>query len=191
MQRMTKKIRGRHLRYVVVSMLTLCAFPLSAAEQTLSLNRVAAYRDLDRVQKEVREECRMDEKLPAMLQDALIKQDLFSAVSLVEDPSSGAHDAGLLVSIVSLDSPPGGGWGSGQKFMKIKATLYRQGEVAGVFYRDARAEPSGSIFKNVRGNCDIVESLASQLVKHLVQWIELQWDNPRHGSIDASPIPGR
>jgi hypothetical protein len=187
----TNELLGRSCALWVAVLLTLCVFPVSAADRTLFLSRIAAYRDPGRVQQEVREECRMDEKLPAMLRNAFIDQDLFSTVNLVEDPSMGSHDIGLVVSIVSLDAPPGGGWGSNQKFMKIRATLYRSGTVAGNFYRDARAKLSGSIFKNVRGNCHIVDRLASQLVKGLAEWMDQQWVDPRPGSADITPIPGR
>ena len=187
----TNEIFSRVCALWVAVLLTLCVFPVSAAERTLLLSRIAAYRDPGRVQKEVREECRMDENFPTMLRNAFIDQDLFSAVSLVEDPSMGSHDIGLEVSIVSLDAPSGGGWGSSQKFMKIKATLYRSGTVAGHYYRDARAERSGSIFKNIRGNCEIIDRLASQLVKGLVVWVDQHWVDPGQESAGVSSVTGR
>lgn len=150
--------------------------PLAMAD-SLHIKKVAEYRNADKVQKVLREECRIDTRLPEIIQDEVGKLSVFSQVSLIDDPLSAPHEFALVASIITLEAPAGAGWSTGTKFLKVKAILYRNRENIGEFVRSERAVGSNDPIKNAtkyRGNCKIAEHLAGEISEHLAVWIKKQ-----------------
>jgi hypothetical protein len=151
-------------------MLAAVHFPVHA--DTLYIGKVAAYRDASKVRQAVREECRMDTQLPGMIRHAIGKLSLFPEINLIDEPLADNHKYALIVTIVSLDAPPGGGWSSSPKFMKIKAVLYRNGTATEEFVQSARAGHGATMYKHFLSNCQIVDRLADQLSEQVASWLK-------------------
>ena len=150
--------------------------PLAMAD-SLHIKKVAEYRNADKVQKVLREECRIDTRLPEIIQDEVGKLSVFSQVSLIDDPLSAPHEFALVASIITLEAPAGAGWSTATKFLKVKAILYRNRENIGEFVRSERAVGSNDPIKNAtkyRGNCKIAEHLAGEISEQLAVWIRKQ-----------------
>ena len=150
----------------------LAAIHLPALAGTLYIGKVAAYRDAAKVQQAVREECQMDTRLPAMIRGAIGKLSLFPEINLVDEPLADNRERALTVTIVSLDVPPGGGWSSSPKFMKIKAMLYKNGVTTGEFVQSARTSHGANLYKHSLSNCQIVDHLADQLSEQVAAWLK-------------------
>jgi len=176
MQGLRRTSPGRRFLWASVMLLTV-GLPLPAMADSLSIKKVAEYRNANRVKKVLREECRIDTRLPEMVQDKVGKLSLFSQVSLTDDPLTAQHDFALVASIISLEAPPGAGWSTGTKFLKIKATLYRNQENVGEFVRAERTvgnnDPITNATRNT-SNCRIAERLATNLSEQLAVWIKQQ-----------------
>ena len=166
-----------HLFHSASAILLAAGLPLSALADSLSIKKVAEYRNAEKVQKVLREECRIDTRLPEIIQDEVGKLSVFSQISLTDDPLTAPHEFALVASIITLEAPAGAGWSSGTKFLKVKAILYRKGENVGEFVRSARKGGSYNVITNAtkyRGNCRIVEYLAVDISEHLTAWIKKQ-----------------
>lgn len=145
---------------------------LPAVADTLYIGDVAAYWNADRVQQAVREECKMDVRLPAVIREEIEKLSLYTEITLVNDPLASHRGLVLVATIIGLDAPRGGGWSSSPKFMKIKAVLYKNGVAVGEFSQSARAGHSVALHKNVRSNCRIVDDLAEELSEEVAAWLK-------------------
>lgn len=148
---------------------------LSATADTLYVGKTAEYRNPVRVQQVIRDECQIDTRLPVMIQEQVGKLALFSEVSLADDPLSANPEFAIIASIISLEVPPGAGWSTGTKFMKVKVILYRHGENAGEFVHSERMGRSNDPIRNAtkyRGNCKIAEYLADNVSERLAVWLK-------------------
>lgn len=159
------------------TLLLLAAHPLSVMADSLSIKKIAEYRNPDKVQKVLQEECRIDARLPELIQDEVGRLSLFGQISLIDDPLTAPHEYALVASIITLEAPAGAGWSTGTKFLKVKAILYRNRETVGEFVRSERAVGNNDPLKNAtkyRGNCKIVEHLAAEISERLAVWIKKQ-----------------
>lgn len=161
----------------VSAILLMAGLQLPVMADTLYIKKVAEYRSPESVQRAVREECQINTRLPEMIRDEIGKLPVFREVALVEDPLSAKHKFALVASIISLEVPPGAGWSTGTKFLKVKAILYRDGENIGEFVRAERAGRGHDLITNVTrnySNCKIAEHLADNISEHLAAWIKKQ-----------------
>jgi hypothetical protein len=156
------------------ALLALAGYSLAAAAETIYLNKVAAYRNPDGIQATVKEECKMDVRLPEVVREEIVNRTKFSSVALVEDPLSVNEGYAVIVSIVGLDVARAG-WSTSPKFMKIKAVLYRDGAVMGEFLNsDQSSYAHINLVRGARTSCKIAEVLAEDLGKDLASWIRKQ-----------------
>ncbi len=148
---------------------------LPATADTLYVGKTAEYRNPVGVQQVIRDECQIDTRLPVMIQEQVGKLAQFSEVSLADDPLSLSPEFAIVASIISLEVPPGAGWSTGTKFMKVKAILYRHGENVGEFVHSERMGRSNDPIRNAtkyRGNCKIAEHLADNVSERLAVWLK-------------------
>jgi len=139
--------------------------PVCAAE--LYMNRIAPYRDPGSISEKVRNECRMDEKLPAILKAEM--DSLFSRIHLVDEPLPRDSGTSLQVILDDLQAPGGAGYGPA-KSIRIRAVLYEgRSEIA----RYQRTETSrGGALKYFRSGCGILERIAGEHGEELGDWID-------------------
>jgi len=161
----------------VSAFLLAFGLPLTAMADSLHIKKVAEYRNADKVQKVLRDECQIDIRLPQIIQDEVEELSLFNNVSLIEDPLTVPHGFALVASIITLEAPAGAGWSTATKFLKVKAILYRDRQNIGEFVRAERVVGSNDPIKNAtkyRGNCRIAEHLAGEISEQLAEWIKKQ-----------------
>ena len=149
----------------------LVGIQLPAVADTLYISKVTTYRNADRVQPVVREECQMDVRLPTIIRREIEKLSLFSGIALVDDPLANHRGLALIVTIVSLDLSRGGGWSTSPKFMKIKAVLYKDGTMVEEFSPSARITHRVELHKSMRSNCHIAEDLAEEVSEEVAKWL--------------------
>lgn len=77
--------------------LLLAGFGLPVGAETLYINKIAAYRNPDNVQEVVRQECRMDARIPEMVRDEIIKRAKYEDISLEDDPLGAKRPSALVV----------------------------------------------------------------------------------------------
>jgi len=163
----------------------MVASPSSA--DPLYINKVAPYLFPEKVSEAVRAECGLPQRLPESIRKEIIDRAGFGDVVLTDDPLPGDKKLALMVSIVNVAAPHGGGWSTGTKFVKIKATLYRNGQVTGEFARSASGSSGGNrggVWYAKRGNCQILNRWAEDLSGHAAAWLK------KNNLLDSGPLSG-
>lgn len=151
--------------------LSVVMFSGGASADTLKVKSKIDYSDNATVPVKVKQECRLDTKLPLFLS----KYD--KSVELV-DGKLGTKGRTLSVEITSVHAPGGGAW-SGPKTMHIQGTLFDDGKKTSAFHGSRYS--TGGAFGGFKGTCSIVGRNAKALAKDIARWLKSPVDGAALG----------
>lgn len=156
---------------VPVAAVSILAQVALAAAGTVKVQRTIGFSDGADVRPKIREECRLQTKVPKFL------SDFSSAVDLVE---GDVGQAGRVLSMRITDvHAPGGGMFSGPKWMTVKGELRQDGRTIGSF--TARRGSGGGVFGGYKGTCAIIGRCAKAIGKDIAAWLESPANDSRLG----------
>jgi hypothetical protein len=147
--------------------LIVCPTLLSTARAAdkLFVQTPAAYGGKASVDSKIKQECKLEDKVSAHLQDQL--KGTFDVV-----PSRTLSDAGgaksLSLSIVNVQGVGGGAW-SGPKGLALQGTLKQGGKTIGSF--NAQRTSTGGAFGGYKSTCSIFERCTKELGKDVAKWL--------------------
>ncbi|MEL7448018.1 MAG: hypothetical protein AAFN78_02355 [Pseudomonadota bacterium] len=155
---------------IMTACLTVSAY---AADIIVIPEKIAFGPDV-MVRDNVRDECRLEEKIAEFIQSYGKKKKGYTLVT--EAPAEGEYHV-LTAEIISAQGAGGGAW-SGPKSIKVKGELTdAAGEVVGSF--TAGRYSGGGVFGGYKGTCSILGRCTKALGKDIAAWL----DNPRMNSM--------
>jgi len=135
---------------------------VSAASDTLSLQKVAPYEKDLSVSAAVKRECNLDSHIPEFVH-SYAKGD-FESIDLVNSVSRHTRGKGLAMTIVGVEAKPGGPW-SGRKSVTVEGTLWDNGKEIGSF-RGMRQTHGGY------NTCANLNYDARSIAKDVAKWLK-------------------
>ena len=166
--------RGHVIR--LLAMVVFAGSGMPAAGETLYLGKLAAYANPARVRAQVREECTPEITLPAALREEMLRRTAIQEVEFTDNLPMVTNGLAMTVAIVSLDIPPGTGWNSAKRSLRVKTILYRDGVVVAQTDLDADSRGAGNFVQKVfriRKSCDYLERLIRDVSRNTVERMKL------------------
>jgi len=163
-------LQGRVPR--LVALIIVAGGNLPTHAETLHIRKLATYANPERVRQQVREECTPEVMLPVVMREEILKRTSVQDVVLIEDLSAVREGLAMEISILSLHAPPGSGWTTEKRFMRVKTVVYRNGVVAGEYVRYLDTQGGGDLLKKLfknRNTCQIVERLERDISEATVE----------------------
>lgn len=119
------------------------------------------------VRKRVKDECRLETKLPTFVQSYATK--LGVEITLTDQPLSiKSSGKVLLLEITGVVAPGGGAW-SGPKTVSVAGKLYDNGKLVGDFTGSRYS--TGGVFGGYKGTCSIAGRCVKTLGKDIAEWL--------------------
>lgn len=151
------------------------------------------------VRMEVRKECKLQTKVPEFAKRFAAEHQV--NIQLVDDLDNTNIPRKVDVQIVKVDAPGGGGWSGGDMWMRVKATLYENGEKQAVAH--IKRETSGGMYEEFKSTCAIIGRCTEAIGDDLARWLKNPEDGvyignfPKryptpsyHGTPGGPPTPG-
>jgi hypothetical protein len=167
-----KEPRPHFPGYRMAATIVLAAGCVPVMAETLHIARLAAYANPEKVRIEVRKECEPEIRLPAVIQEEIIKRTAIQNAVLTNHPIVETDGLTMAVTILGLEIPHGTGFSSEKRTLRIKTVLYRNGAVVGEY--DRFSEVRGTInfaqaVFRIRKACDYVDYLVSDASRNTVE----------------------
>lgn len=142
---------------------------IASATQTLYIGNTASYANLKKVREKVREECAPEMLLPMVMREEILKRTPIQEAVPTSEPSAVKNGVVITFSILSLNIPPGAGWTTEKRSLKVKTVIYRNGSMVDEYVRYAATQGGGNLVN--RGTCQIVERLVRIVSVHTAEWL--------------------
>lgn len=139
------------------------------------------YADDIQVRKEIREECKLGEKIARYI------EAYGDEVELVED-ELGSSGRVLEIEISHVYAPPGGG-SSGPKWVELSGTLKQEGERVASFR--AKRFSTGGFFGGFKGTCAIIGRSTRALGRDVATWLKDPEDDADLGDARRRAAPAK
>ena len=161
-----------HRRSHVLWLIALLVFvggntPVTA--ETLYISKLASYTAPEKVREKVRTECTPEIQLPLVMREEIMKRTSIQQVVPTDEPSAVKNGLAITFSILSLNIPPGAGYNTEKRTMKVKSVVYRNGAMAAEYVRYSDHQGGGGKFGP--GACTDVERLARDIGVHTAGWL--------------------
>ena len=143
------------------------AMNCSAGAEEIFIQAITPYAENAQVRDAVRQECELDSKLPAFVQQYAKANGM--AVALKSDSLDTRKGKVLVLEITNVTAPGGGAW-SGAKSMSIAGKLYDHGKLVGDFTGSRYS--GGGFFGGYKGTCSIVGRCSKALGKDVADWLK-------------------
>jgi hypothetical protein len=132
----------------------------SGARADTQVLRSIPYAKGAEVRQAVRDECKLETKVPAFIAE-------FGSDVVLVDQLGGSRV--LEMAITQVHAPGGGGF-SGPKWMTVKGTLRERGRVVGSFR--AKRFTTGGAFAGFKGTCSIIGRCTKAIGRDIATWLE-------------------
>jgi hypothetical protein len=139
------------------------------------------YADDVQVRKEIRDECKLGEKIASYI------EAYGDEIELVEG-ELGTSGRVLDVAISSVYAPAGGGR-SGPKWMELLGTLKEDGKRVASFH--AKRFSTGGVFGGFKGTCAIIGRSTKALGKDVAAWLKAPKDDADLGDARRQASPAK
>ena len=151
------------MQRVITGVLVLAMATVAHAGDTVSVSRLTPFTDDSGATDNVRQECKMEERLPKYLKSYAKKH---TEVVLTTEPLDGLQGKVLYMEFTHVFAPGGGGY-SGAKNVEVEGELRENGEVIGSFTADRAA-----LFGMTPGTCSMLKRVTKKLGQDIANWLE-------------------
>jgi hypothetical protein len=148
----------------------------SVSAETMHIKKVATYADTTQVRQELRAECKLDTLLPEMMREEVLNRTSIRNVVLMDDLPGKTAGLAMELSILDLKIPPATGWTTEIRALKVKSVIYRDGNIASEYVRNAQTQGGGNMFRKLfknRNSCQVVDRLARDVSEQTVERFKL------------------
>lgn len=155
---------------MVLAVFVVESMPVHAA--TLYISKSAMYEQDNHAREKVINECVPEALIPAVMREEILSRTNIQDVVLTDNLPLQKESLAMGISILSLKIPPGAGWSTEKRFIKIKSVLYRDGVIAAEIERYSDVYGGGNVIDKVfkiRGSCHVVEHLARDAIAYTVE----------------------
>jgi len=164
------------MRVTAIIVLVFLGWSAAQAKDVVIVSENTPFADDSGATNNVKEECKLEERLPKYLQSYAKKHTTVQVTSESLDSQAGK----VLYMEFSHVFAPGGGGYSGAKSVEIEGELRENGNVIASFTADRAA-----LFGMTPGTCSMLKRVAKKLGEDIAEWLE----NPEMNAMlgDAAP----
>jgi hypothetical protein len=166
-------------KQIIAAMAMLVVAQAAFAADSVTLKKPVTFNEDADIAKAVRDECKLEDKLP----DAIVSSAKDNGLTV--DISSEVTTAGpgriLQLEIYEAVSD-GNAFMGHHKSMAIKGKLYEAGEVIGNF-KDRRISMGGA-FGQFKGNCSVLERITNEIGSDVGTWLKEPTKNAKLGDLE-------